>query len=90
MFNAEIWFCQFSTTPDLRSKISNYFSGELSGGGYNSRKIVQAKVSGRFNLGKDVKMWELWLEGTCAQLLDCCLKELFLKKYDSTLSIFII
>ena len=40
----------------LRSNTNDYFSGELSGGGYNSRKVIQAKVSGRFNLGKDVKM----------------------------------
>ena len=40
----------------LRSNTNDYFAGELSGGGYNSRKVIQAKVSGRFNLRKDVKM----------------------------------
>lgn len=40
----------------LRSNANDYFSGELSGGGYKSRNVIQAKVSGIFNLVKDVKM----------------------------------
>ena len=72
----------------LRSNTNDYFSGELSGGGYKSRKVIQAKVSERFNLGKDVKMREVWSERTCTQLLDCWFKEI-LNMYMILLSVYV-